>query len=192
MLNRRPLIERRGFTFLELVVSLALISLLMSLLFPVFVQTRHSARRAACQSNLGQLGAALHLYSHDHDGRFPATENDWTFVANVYAKNHAIVKCPDEPTLEQKRFDPGTTRSVGGRPLMFSSYTYRPGLANDDPAEEPVSADWRAWHDGFNVLYLGGNVRWQPAKECPKTTAAARPVPTGAAIELTANDDLGD
>ncbi|MGV3724690.1 MAG: type II secretion system protein, partial [Actinomycetota bacterium] len=171
MRNPRPLATGRGFTFLELVVSLTLISLLTSLLFPVFVQTRRSARRASCQSNLGQLGAALHLYSHDHDGRFPATENDWTFVASVYAKNTGVLKCPGETVAEHKRFDPGTTRSVGGRPLIFSSYTYRPGLANDDPAEEPVSTDWRDWHDGFNVLYLGGNVRWKPAKESPKITA---------------------
>lgn len=193
MLTLRRSAGRRGFTFLELMVTLTLISLLMALLFPVFMQTRHGARRASCQSNLAQLGAALHLYSHDYDGRFPVAENDWTFVVDVYAKNTDVIKCPNEPIPEQERFEPGTTRSVGGRPYLSGSYTYRPGLANDDPAEEPVSHDWRDWHEsGFNVLYLGGNVRWKPANEAPKTTSASRPIPTGDAIQLTADDDLGD
>lgn len=173
----------RGFTFLELMVSLALVSLLMAFLFPLLLQGRHSARRAACQSNLAQLGAALHLYAQDYDGHFPAVKNDWTAAALIYAKNQAVLKCPDEPQDLIKRYDPGNAHMSGEGATLHSSYTYRPGLTNDDPAEEAVSTDWGSWHgNGLNVLYLGGNIRWKPKNEAPNLQVGPRPLPTGVPV----------
>jgi len=185
--------QPRGFTFLELVASLALISLVMAFLLPNFLLARNAARRASCQSNLAQLGAALHLYSQDYDGRFPVTENDWTVATTVYTRNVSVLKCPDEPAPEREHFAPGTARKVDGRAMAFSSYAYRPGLSNDDPAEEPVGRDWGSWHeDGVNILYLGGNIRWKPAADAPQITSAPRPEPVGSAVPLSGTEDLGD
>jgi prepilin-type N-terminal cleavage/methylation domain-containing protein len=61
---------RRGFTLLELLVTLAVIAVLVSLLVPAVQQVRESARRLQCQSHLKQLGIALHSY-HDVYGMFP-------------------------------------------------------------------------------------------------------------------------
>jgi len=180
-MTSRPSTYPRGFTFLELMVSMALILVLMALLSPMLMRGRDSARRAACMSNLSQLGGALHLYAQDYDGRFPAADNDWTVTARVYSKNTRIYLCPDEPAASRAQFEPGTTaKTASGHTQLSSSYSYRAGLANDDPAEEPVSTDWGPWHgEGKNVLYLGGNVRWKPAREVPRLAVGARPPFTG-------------
>ncbi len=63
--------RRRAFTLIELLVVIAIIAILAAILFPVFAQARDAARKAACQSNLKQFGAAFAMYGTDYDGFYP-------------------------------------------------------------------------------------------------------------------------
>ena len=61
---------RRAFTLVELLVVIAIIGVLVGLLLPAVQAARESARRSSCQSNLKQIGLALHNY-HDSFDAFP-------------------------------------------------------------------------------------------------------------------------
>lgn len=67
---KMPRHPQRGFTVVELLVVLAVISMLVSILLPTLDGVRETARRSRCSNNLKQLGVALHSY-HDHHGTFP-------------------------------------------------------------------------------------------------------------------------
>ena len=62
---------RAAFTLVELLVVIAILAMLMALALPSLSGARERARRAACLSNLRQIGVSLTMYADDHDGRMP-------------------------------------------------------------------------------------------------------------------------
>lgn len=69
MHRRRPPVP--GFTLIELLVVLAIIAILAALLLPALAAARNAGRRAACLSNLRQIGLAVHSYAAESNGRIP-------------------------------------------------------------------------------------------------------------------------
>lgn len=63
---------RRAFTLIELLVVIAIIAILAAILFPVFAQAKDAAKKAACTSNLKQIGMAYMMYANDFDTKMPS------------------------------------------------------------------------------------------------------------------------
>ena len=65
-------LPRRAFTLLELLTTMAIIGILAALLLPALQAAHRKAKRAACGSNLMNIGVASHLWAHEHNDLFPA------------------------------------------------------------------------------------------------------------------------
>src|SRR4051812_20816659 len=68
---RSRLRGRFGFTLVELLIVIGMITLSLALLAPAVGAARGSARQVQCASNLRQWGAALHAYAAANDGYLP-------------------------------------------------------------------------------------------------------------------------
>ncbi len=147
--------KRRGFTLVELMLALMIISVLAAMLFPVFARGRESARKTQCLSNLANLGAALQMYAADWQGALPPQDNQWGPVDD-YVKNRDVLHCPMDPRLVEATGGTGSPVVVS-----YSSYIYRAGLHNDGLATEVTAFDRQIWHmGGRNVVFLDGHAKW--------------------------------
>lgn len=59
--------RRRGLTLLELIVVLAIISVLLALLLPAVQSARERAREAVCKNNVHQINTAVGHYVESYD-----------------------------------------------------------------------------------------------------------------------------
>lgn len=74
--NRRAVLESRrrgvtGFTLIELMVVIVVISIMAALLLPALAKTKEHARSVACRSNMKQLSLAFLMYAEDNEETFP-------------------------------------------------------------------------------------------------------------------------
>ncbi len=68
--------NRHGFSLVELLVTMGIISILVALMIPAINNTRSAALSAACQANLRQLGTCFTLYASENEGMYPPSADD--------------------------------------------------------------------------------------------------------------------
>jgi len=73
--------HQNGFTLVELLVVISIVSLLVALLLPALGEARASARRSVCLSNARQLGIGFMSYLNDFAYAYPYY-NDFTPLGN--------------------------------------------------------------------------------------------------------------
>ena len=73
---------RRGFTLLELFVSLSAVSVLLALLVPALSSARVASRRTLCAVNQRLIGQAWGAYVDSNEGRFPVlyVQPSWMYA----------------------------------------------------------------------------------------------------------------
>src|SRR5258707_913 len=75
--------QRNGFSLIELLVSIAIISILLALLLPVLPAARRAGQLAKCMSNMRQISTAVLMYNTDNEGYFPGTMEEVSSAAPV-------------------------------------------------------------------------------------------------------------
>jgi prepilin-type N-terminal cleavage/methylation domain-containing protein len=67
----RPVGRRNGFTLVELLVTVSIIAVLMSIMLPSLRSARAGAKRVVCSSNIRQIGVGLWNYWTENNGTVP-------------------------------------------------------------------------------------------------------------------------
>ena len=63
--------HKRGFTLIELMIVITIITVLAAILIPSFKRARARSQLSSCVSQCRSTATALEMYAVDNDGRFP-------------------------------------------------------------------------------------------------------------------------
>ncbi|HEX8236383.1 MAG TPA: DUF1559 domain-containing protein [Abditibacteriaceae bacterium] len=169
----------RAFTLIEVIVVLAIISLLAALLFPAFLTARGKARQVMCASNLRQIGLGIAMYAQDYDGLFPhavdpsdrAAPGGWAVfpefavsipsiglvheVLQPYVPSRQIFACPADKGIAVHEFSGAILNAFPTSYEKFgTSYYYRTEIAARRASEASFQTP-----ASLNVLFDGAG-RW--------------------------------
>jgi prepilin-type processing-associated H-X9-DG protein len=133
---------------LELLVVVAVISILAALLLPALRGAKAKAKEAACQNNLRQLHTYIALYADDFNGYLPdaygifqRTWNDWTWdgflhhrLRGYVDRRHSVYLCPGWPP---------------DKPYISSGLDWQVVGTPDDPSAGPSPGTPRNFGEGY-------------------------------------------
>jgi len=145
-------IRRRGFTLIELMVTIGILSVLVGLLLPGLSAAKKRGMLVKCMSNMRQISTAILMYAQENDGFYPRTmesagDDPPTTISWWAIHNYQLAL---EPYLQADRggvsedgtttgkgnnvwFDPGDTDA--NVPAMWGSFVEN-GLITGVPRRE--------------------------------------------------------
>lgn len=127
-----------AFSLIELLVTISVIAVLLGILLPTLPVVMDNGRRAACMSNLRQIGTGVALHFGDNNDRFPIArympepwlsgDGDPPFnvaLAPYIDQRSAVYKCPGDKVVFGREY----TDAEGELQTSPMSYTYASPLS---------------------------------------------------------------
>ncbi|MFA6568372.1 MAG: prepilin-type N-terminal cleavage/methylation domain-containing protein [Victivallales bacterium] len=125
---------RRCFTLVEMLVVIAIVSILLMLFLPVLARAKEKACESACKNNLKQIGAAIASYPDENNGyaipcvfkvRLGDEDNYYSWIDYLYNSSAiaaGTAKCP--AMNEEECFNPYGGQSADlPKFIEYASYT---------------------------------------------------------------------
>lgn len=147
--------RRGGFSLVELLLVIAIISLLVSIALPSLSRAKDLARRAVCISNLHRLATAVQGYAATYDSSLPPDRLPYNADGTVYSNDYGrdkprwqwFVIQGGMPVIEKSRYP--TAAAFQAATEMSSDQFLCPAL------RDSKASDIRDGAYGYNHMYLG-------------------------------------
>jgi len=146
---------RRAFTLVELLVVLAILSLLVTILLPSLRAAKETARAVCCKTQLRELCLAARYYADDHNGVLPTCANlrrPDEFVED-YLVSHKLLACPSA-TLRFTSASQRRTYQRRGWYLTYGINHYGRGPRMSNIAWDTMSGRRMSDVANPNVIYM--------------------------------------
>ncbi len=147
-----------GFTLLELLVVVGIITLLLAIVLPSLYKAQGRVRTVTCQSNLKQWGIYLVIYANDNGGFLPTNSRDWLIRVQPAADmariasagksasfndgRNSVACCPTavKPSSDKEGqpFNAYTIQGYSSEPLAIGSYGINGWVCNAPSSETQI------------------------------------------------------
>lgn len=157
--------KKQGFTLVELLIVIAIITILATFLVPSIGSGRERARQAKCLNNIRVLVTACLLGAESYEGNFqgyPVTLG--SLFTTGGSMDIAAADCPSTPP-------PIPSNDGNGGAISNGDYVLVTGYTASSPATDPLIYDNSGNHSGgVNCGYIGGNVKFVSSAPTPNTS----------------------
>ena len=138
---------KKAFTLLELLISIAIISILAAIIFPIFKHIKLQSYKTQSISNIKQLGIAWKLYSEDYDEVLMRNYMNYTYwfgdTKGSILNQYVNVKYIKDPFLTYIRHN---------APNFYIGYSYNYYLSPFDDHGNPISINYNQISDTSNTV----------------------------------------
>lgn len=141
----------RCFTLVELLIVIAIMTIIAAIILPVMQEAKEAARGIACLSNMRQQGMAITMYKSDNTDIYGYNYPPWLSRLNPnYLDSKGVFTCPCDP------------QNALPSQISYSETNYVEAFdTNGQPSKNPKKTD-RIYNRG---LY-GKDITKNPKKEC--------------------------
>jgi prepilin-type N-terminal cleavage/methylation domain-containing protein len=157
--------KNKGFTLVELLIVIAIITILATFLIPSIGSGRERARQAKCLNNVRVLLTQALLNAEDYTGNFQGYP---TTLGSMFSSGGnidiAAADCPSTSNIP--------TNDGAGGAISSGDYTLVTGYTASSAAVDPLVYDIAGNHTtGQNCGYLAGNVKLVSSVSNPAGTS---------------------
>ena len=165
--STEPAEVRRGFTLVELLVVVGIVSVLIAILMPALNRAREHADRVKCAANLRSIGQALTMYVQQY-GRYPACQlydsghspAVWPVRLRPFTNgDRGVFHCPSQDESREWRRQGAPP---GGTPRWATHSHARYGY---EPGELLLDWEWVPFSYGYNITGADGGFSRPPVEQ---------------------------
>lgn len=161
----------RGFSLVELLIVIGIITLLIAMLLPTIATVRESGNRIKCAANLRSLGHFIVLFAQEHQDRVPqghdtprtgigGFQTDWMYTKDYfvlvddYGADQRLFICPSSA-----RADQGPSSFLYGEGSELAARRSLDTLPDNPRRVEQGEKDLSRYWMEIDYQYMGRNIQ---------------------------------